>query len=219
MTRRRFLLRVLVTGTCLASVRPAGGQETSLARMGTVTGTALGIAPGAASPPAPLAGIQVVLVPRSDAFLESLERVKRQSRDSMAAYRSAIPEIRRIFEAFMQDLRGSSGAQVIVRATVDDTGRFALGEVPAGHWILLGHRSVFVDRAFKDNRKETGTYQAQPRLLGYERVMVWLQAVTVEPGFGRSVELTDRNVWFEGVEEKTAARNRSSTSPSRRSPY
>ncbi len=55
-------------------------------------------------------------------------------------------------------------------------------DVPAGRWILLGRRSAYVDRASKDTRKETGTYQAQPRLVGYERVTVWLQEVTVESG-------------------------------------
>jgi hypothetical protein len=221
MTRRRFLLGVILTGSFVTRARPARGQEprTRPAEAGTVTGTALGIGSSAASPPSPLAGLVVVLVPRSDALLDSLERVKRRSRDSVTAYRTAIPEMRQLVETFLQSARSSGDVQVVPRASVDEAGRFVLDEVPAGSWILLGRRAVYVDRAFKDKRKETGTYQAQPRLIGYERVMVWLQAVTVEPGHGQSVELTDRNMWFEGVEEKTTVRGRTGTTPSRRSAH
>jgi hypothetical protein len=221
VTRRRFLVGVILAcGACLGSAPTAASpeQETT-AHVGTVTGTALGIPPRAANAPVPLTGLQLVLVPRSDSLLENLERVKRQSRDSMAAYRTAMPEMRQIFEAFLQSLKGSGDVQVIPRAAVDDAGRFTLGEVPAGRWILLGRRAVYVDRALKDKRKETGTYQAQPRLVGYEKVTVWLQTVTVQPGVGQSVELTDRNVWFDGVEEKTTTRSRAGTTPSRRSAY
>jgi hypothetical protein len=137
----------------------------------------------------------------------------------MTGYRTAIPEIRQTLETFIRDLKGSGNFLVIPRATVDDTGRFAISDVPAGRWLLLGRRSAYVDRAFKDTRKETGTYQAQRRLVGYERVTVWLQEVTVEPGADPAVELTDRNVWFEGVEEKTAARDRSVVGPNRRSDH
>jgi hypothetical protein len=210
---------VFLTGAGLVLFGPVGAEQTEPIRVGTVRGTALGIGPKATSPPVALTGLALVLVPRSDALLEDLERVKRQSRDSMAAYRKAVPEMRNIFDAFVQGFRGPTGALIIPRATVDDSGRFALDEVPVGQWVLIGRRSVSVDRPFKDTRKETGTYQAQPRLVGYERVMLWLQTITIEPGAGQTVELTDRNVWFEGVEEKTAARDRAGTGPSRRSPY
>jgi hypothetical protein len=217
--RRRLLLGVIMAGACLIRVGPVKGQEAVPARVGTVTGTALAIGPRAASPPVPLAALEVLLLPRSDAVLASLERIKRQSRDSMSGYRTAIPEMRQILETFVRDLRGSGDLLVIPRATVDDTGRFAISDVAAGRWILLGRRSAYVDRASKDTRKETGIYQAQPRLVGYERVTVWLQEVTVEPGVDPGVELTDRNVWFEGVEEKTASRDRSGVRPSRRSDH
>ena len=187
--------------------------------MGTVTGTALVSGPRAASPPVPLAALEVLLLPRSEPILANLERIKRQSRDSMTGYRTAIPEIREVLETFVRDLKGSGDFLVVPRATVDETGHFAIEDVPAGRWILLGRRSVYVDRASKDTRKETGTYQTQRRLVGYERVTVWLQEVTVESGVGASVDLTDRNVWFEGVEEKTATRDRSVVRPNRRSDH
>ncbi len=219
MTRRRLLLGVIMAGTCLTRVGPGNSQATEPARIGTVSGTALVSGPRAASPPVPLAALEVLLVPRSDTILANLERIKRQSRDSMTGYRTAIPEIREVLETFVRDLKGSGDFLVVPRATVDDTGRFAIEDVPAGRWILLGRRSVYVDRASKDTRKETGTYQTQRRLVGYERVTVWLQEVTVESGVGASVDLTDRNVWFEGVEEKTATRDRSVVRPNRRSDH
>ena len=219
MTRRRLLLGVIMAGTCLTRVGPGNSQATEPARIGTVTGTALVSGPRAASPPVPLAALEVLLVPRSEPILANLERIKRQSRDSMTGYRTAIPEIREVLETFVRDLKGSGDFLVVPRATVDDTGRFAIEDVPAGRWILLGRRSVYVDRASKDTRKETGTYQTQRRLVGYERVTVWLQEVTVESGVGASVDLTDRNVWFEGVEEKTATRDRSVVRPNRRSDH
>ena len=219
MTRRWLLLGVIMAGTCLTRVGPGNSQATEPARIGTVSGTALVSGPRAASPPVPLAALEVLLVPRSDTILANLERIKRQSRDSMTGYRTAIPEIREVLETFVRDLKGSGDFLVVPRATVDDTGRFAIEDVPAGRWILLGRRSVYVDRASKDARKETGTYQTQRRLVGYERVTVWLQEVTVESGVGASVDLTDRNVWFEGVEEKTATRDRSVVRPNRRTDH
>jgi hypothetical protein len=210
------MLSLIAGWVSLAGARVVRGQQTKAAGVGTVTGTALGIGARATSPPLPLAGVELVLVPRSDEVLANLERVKSHARDSMAAYRAAMPEMRQIVEVFVRNVRGTGDLLVIPRASVDDTGRFTLDAVPSGDWILFGRRSVYIDRAQKDTRKETGIYQAQPRLVGYERVTVWLQTVTVEPGAVKAVELTDRNVWFEGVEEKTAARDRVGT-PSRRS--
>jgi hypothetical protein len=160
----------------------------------------------------------VVLVPKSEALLAGLERIKQRSRDSMAAHRSAIPEMRQLVETSLQTDRGARTVGPPLAATVDAAGRFEVGDVPGGAWILIGHRVVYVERGGKDKRKETGTYQAQPRLVGYERVTVWLQVVTVEPGRQHTVELTDRNAWFEGVEEKMALRERPAVpTPNRRS--
>ncbi len=89
--RRRLLLGVIMTGACLIRVGPVNGQEAVSARVGTVTGTALASGPRPASPPVPLTALEVLLLPRSDAVLASLERIKRQSRDSMSGYRTAIP--------------------------------------------------------------------------------------------------------------------------------
>jgi hypothetical protein len=191
----------------------AFADAAAAARAGAVTGRAHGTPTSAAAAEAPLSGVALVLVPRSDELLAGLDRIKQRSRDSVAAYRAAIPEMRQLVENSVR-----SGAARTFTTTVDESGRFALADVPGGAWILIGRRAVHVDRSSKDIRKESGVYQPQPRLVGYDRVTVWLQLVAVEPGHEHAVELTDRNMWFEGVEETTAARRRPSIpAPNRRS--
>ena len=183
---------------------------------GEVGGTAFGPGVSPTGPPVPLTGLTLVLLPRSDSLLEELERLRLQSRESLTAYRSTIPEMRRRVEAAVAGLRAAGQAAAIHGSTVDAAGRFTLPEVSAGPCILIGYRSVHVDRGAHDTAKESGTFLPQPRLVGYERVSMWLQAFAVEPGRPAAVELTDRNVWFEGVEEKTAARARTPNTGSRR---
>ena len=114
--------------------------------------------------------------------------------------------MRRLVEAAVEGLRAAGQGAASRTATVDPGGRFALPEVPAGEWVLIAHRSVHVDRTGHDTAKESGTFLPQPRLVGYDRVSMWLHALVVEPGRLEVVKLSDRNVWFEGVEEKTAGR-------------
>jgi hypothetical protein len=150
----------------------------------------------------------VLLLPRSAPLLEGLESLRRHSRDSLTAYRSAIPEMRRLVEAAVADLTTTGQAAFIRQSGIDDKGRFALPEIPPGDWILVAYRSTHVDRASHDKKKESGTFLAGSRLVGYDRVSVWLHAVAVEPARTQVVELTDRNVWFEGVAEQMASRER-----------
>jgi len=154
----------------------------------------------------PLTGLAVVLLPRSDALLGALERVRGQSRDSLAAYRSAIPEMRRMVEDAVAGLNAEGQGASVYNATVDSGGRFALSEVSAGDWTLVAYRSLRVDRPTHDTVKESGTFLPQPRLTGFDRVSMWLRTLSIEAGRQTLVELTDRNVWFEGVAEKTAPR-------------
>lgn len=215
MTRRDLWLAALAMLAALGRPRRAFGQASGVEaqRPGSVTGRAHGTPTSAAGAEVPLNGIAILLVPRSDALVTGLDRIKRRSRDSTAAYRAAIPEMRQLLETSLR-----AAATPPLSATVDEAGRFALEDVPAGAWVLIGRRAVHVDRATRDTRKESGTYQPQPRLVGYDRVTVWLQPVAVEPGREHAVELTDRNMWFEGVEEKLSVRSRPAVpAPNRRS--
>ena len=175
---------------------------------GVVSGTALGSGRNPAAPPPPLVGLTVLLLPRSAALLDELERLRRESRDSLAAYRSAIPQMRRLVEAAIAEFTTAGRADSIRTSPVDGEGRFALGDIPSGDWILIAYRALYVDRSSRDRQKESGTFLPSGRLVGYDRVSVWLRPLAVEPGQRVVLELTDRNVWFEGVQEKTEQRDR-----------
>jgi hypothetical protein len=182
---------------------------------GAVRGTARGSGRNPAGPPTPLAGLTVVLLPRSAVLLDGLERLRRQSRDSMAAYRAAIPEMRRLVQALLDDLAQTGQTASVRSATIDGEGRFALEEVPTGDWMLIAFRALHVNRASHDRAKESGTYLPGTRLVGYDRVSVWLHTVAVESGRTQELELTDRNIWFEGVLETAGPRERTGESERR----
>jgi hypothetical protein len=184
----------------------AGGASAEAGDVAEVRGTAFASGAAPTAPPAPLAGLSLVLLPGSGSLLDGLDRLRVQSRESLTAYRTAIPGMRRLVEEALAALRTAGREGDVRMATVDAGGRFALPGVAAGAWILIAYRSVHVDRANRDPVKESGTFLPQPRLVGYDRVSMWLRALTVEPGRPVDVAITDRNVWFEGIEEKTAAR-------------
>ena len=209
MTRRLLLKGMIGGATVLLAgppCRPASGAEHGAPA--EVKGTALGSGPTPTSPPAPMAGLTILLLPRSDSLLEELERARLHSRDSLAAYRAAIPDLRRSVDEAVARLRAEGQGSDVRSATVDAGGRFTVPDVSAGPWILVGYRSLHVDRSTHDSVKESGTFLPQPKLVGYDRVAMWLEAFSIESGQPAIIELTDRNVWFEGVEEKTAARER-----------
>jgi len=88
---------------------------------------------------------------------------------------------------------------------VDSAGAFALADLPAGEWMLIASRSVFASRASpRATKRERDTYLPRLRLVGYHTVSVWLREFTIIAGQTQVVELSDRNVWFTGIEEERA---------------
>lgn len=175
--------------------------------VGAVTGRAhtSGRTPDAPRPA--LTGTAVVLVPRSEALLAELETIKRQARDSLVRYRSSIADIHRTREAYEEQLRAKGTPDLVRAVKVDAEGRFKIDDVPPGSWLLIAQHSEVVKakaprppRAASSKRPE-GQFLPQEQILGYRSVMVWLQEVTVEGGRAAVVDLTDRNGWFDGVEE------------------
>jgi len=78
-------------------------------------------------------------------------------------------------------------------------------DLPAGAWLLIGTRSVVVDRASpRIAKRERETYAPALRLRGFSTVSVWVRELTVSAGRTEDVELMDRNVWFTGIEEERA---------------
>jgi hypothetical protein len=216
---RRSLLRCAsgVIGLLIPEwTRVVTRAQTEGPRAGAVEGIASGSGRSPSSPPSPMTGLTVVLLPPSDSLLAELERRRHQSRESLAAYRAAIPDMRRLVEAAVAKFRAAGQGEAIRSASADAAGRFSISGVSPGTWILIGQRAIHVDRTSSDTARESGTFLPQSRLVGYDRVLVWLRTIVVEPGRAAPVEITDRNVWFEGVEEQTAARERAPNTGSRR---
>jgi len=153
----------------------------------------------------PLTGTIVTLLPRSKALHERLEEIKMHARDSQSVYLASAGAIRRAREGREQEL-WDAGATDLVRATVvDSAGAFALADLPAGEWMLIASRSVFASRASpRATKRERDTYLPRLRLVGYHTVSVWLREFTIIAGQTQVVELSDRNVWFTGIEEERA---------------
>ncbi|MBI4637798.1 MAG: hypothetical protein HY727_15805 [Candidatus Rokubacteria bacterium] len=154
--------------------------------------------------PKPLGGTTLTLLPRSDGFLGALEEIKRQSRDSMQAYRTSATSVRQAREAYEAELRLRGGAPLVLTAVVAPDGTFELGEVPEGAWVLIATRSVLVDKTTTPiKKKDRSTFLLGPRVVGYHAVSTWLLPMRVAGGRSERVELTDRNVWLTGIAERT----------------
>ena len=151
----------------------------------------------------PLAGASVVAVPRSEALLRRFEQLREGARESATAYRDAAIQMQRAREAYERQLWEAGAPQLVRNAVVDSTGRFDLGSLPEGRWIVVAIWDRAVNaKAGKADSKDRGVYLPSPRLTGYRARLVWLREVAVNRADPASLELTDRNVWFSGVVEE-----------------
>ncbi len=156
-------------------------------------------------PEAPLASVELTLVPRSDALLARLAALRREVRDDPRRYPSSAEAIVRARREYEQALVTAGGSDLLRRAVSGPDGTFLVPEVPAGPWLLLAERTVYVERPGPaQGRREAKVFQKRPRLLGYDAVTLWVQDLTVRPGQVVSVELNDRNAWMTGIREKRA---------------
>jgi hypothetical protein len=152
--------------------------------------------------------MEVVLIPRSAAFRDAIERVKVHARDSQAAYLAAVAELRRTQAEFEQELHDIGAAQLVRGANATSEGVFRFEGVPAGRWFILGRRQVTVDKHAKDTKtkktKGRDVYLPPMQLTAVTTVSLWVLELDIVPGAAAAVQLTDRNVWFTGVEEHRA---------------
>lgn len=179
--------------------------------MGVVAGRAFAERRRPEASDTPLGGASVVLLPRSEAVLADLQAIKRLARESTNAYRESGPRIRQAREAYERALREAGAGDLAPATAVDADGSFRLERVPAGDWLLLAFRSTFVSRRSPKGSRG-GLFPAEPRLVGYQDLSVWLHEIRLGAGQTERVELTDRNVWFRGVVEE-----RETPAPSERS--
>ena len=155
-------------------------------------------------PDRPLASTTLLLVPNSETFVRRLEDLKRGSRESANAFREAAPAMRRAKDDYEDALWQAGAPQLAVAVATDPDGSFRITDVPAGAWLLVGWYGQTVQtHAPKRTKKEQGLYSAGRRVIGFDAVQIWLRPIIVGRGELEPIELTDRNVWFSGVEEDT----------------
>lgn len=203
--------RALAAAVLLAGVAAAQGFEADLeayrraaasGAVGAVSGRAFTERRTPSDAEQPLAGTVVTLLPRSAELVGHLQEIRAHARDSERAFIAAATSMRVAREAY-ENWVWEAGFPELPRTTVvDATGAFSVADLPAGNWLLIGTRSVFVIRPSpRATPRDREVYRPRLRLMGYYAVSVWLQELSVAAGRTESIELSDRNVWFTGVVE------------------
>jgi hypothetical protein len=149
----------------------------------------------------PVKDATVILVPRSAALLARLTALKDHARDSLNNYRDAAVAMRRAREDYERTLWDAGAVTLVMASSVDAAGHVRFDDVPAGEWIVFGWRSVTVTTHAEKPGGRADLFRLEPGIEGYRAVSVWMRELTVAPAARESVELTDRNLWFSGVEE------------------
>ena len=197
---------------------PAEARDVSIERyeearragaIGVVAGRAAAEPRTLRTPAQPLTGTTVRLLPRSEALMTRLERLRETSRESSTAFAAAAPAMRRAHEVYERELLEAGAPDLTPMVLVDQDGTFRIDDLPAGAWVLIAWHSAPVDvspaKKSTSKKHETGKrslYRPQSRLEGYQAVTIWLRELTVAGGATVTVELTDRNGWFRGVIEE-----------------
>jgi hypothetical protein len=208
---RAAVLVLLLAGSAEAldvSIEPY--QEAQRAgAVGVVAGRAVAEPRTLRTPAQPLTGTTVRLLPRSEALMTRLERLREASRDSSTAFAAAAPAMRRAHEVYERELLEAGAPDLTPMVLVDQDGAFRIDDLPAGAWVLVAWHSAPVDvstsKKSTSKKLETGKrspYRPQSKLQGYQAVTIWLRELTVAGGATVTVELTDRNGWFRGVIEE-----------------
>ena len=171
--------------------------------LGAVSGRVYTDSRAPRGPVRPMTGTTVTLLPRSAGLLAKLDRLKGQARESSTAFTAAAPAMRKAKEDYERELLHAGAPDLAPMVLVDQDGGFKIEEVPAGTWMLLAWHSVAADvSTTKTKARERNRYLPQPRLHGFQSVTVWLREVPVGRGSISTVDLTDRNAWFDGVIEE-----------------
>lgn len=149
-----------------------------------------------------LAGTAVVLLPRSAELVGRLEEIRTRARDSERTFVSAATAIRQAREAYEQRLWEAGFADFVRATVVDASGAFSTADLPAGGWLLIATRSVFISKPSpRTVPRDREIFAQRPRFVGYYAVSVWLRTLNIAGGRSETVDLTDRNVWFAGIVE------------------
>jgi hypothetical protein len=207
--RPAWIVVLALTGTVAAQAldvptEPYRAAATAGA-LGTVTGRVFDERRQPEAAERPVQNVTVTLLPRSAEFLRKLEEIKRTARDSANIYRSSAPAILALKVGYEKALWEAGAAELVKATAVGADGRFRVGEVPAGEWLLIATHSVGVDKhgSEVDSRRRS-VYTPGTRLTGFQAVSIWLREISVTQGRSETVELMDRNVWHSGIVEERA---------------
>jgi len=159
-----MIQRALAAGVLAATLAAASGQAVELdpapyraaaasGAVGAVTGRIYEERKKPEAADQPLAGTAVIAVPKSADVLRKLEEIKQTSRNSMDSYRTAGPSIVAIRRAYEKELWESGAVDLVKTATVDADGRFVLGDLPAGDWLLIATHTVKIDKHGEPSKK------------------------------------------------------------------
>jgi hypothetical protein len=168
------------------------------------------------SPDEPLVGVGVLLVPRTSDLVERLEALRRGSRESVDGFRGAAPGVRSALETYERQLWHAGYPDAAVRTSTDSSGTFR-AELPAGQWLLVAERSVYLPvQSPRESAAPTASaldplaryattayqhFRPTARLVGFDAVSLWVRELSAEPGQTVSLELHDRGLWLSGVAE------------------
>jgi hypothetical protein len=196
----------VIAGASAAAVDVAVDRYQAAARAGAVgslTGRAYAERRTPDGTDLPFAGAEVKAVPWSETLARRLHELREGARRSAPAYRDAATLMQTAQEGYEREL-GTAGAGDLIRSTVvSSTGRFDLGPLPEGRWMLVAmsevHHGVTASRS---GHKDRELYAPTPRLVGFKTRLLWLRDVAVAPRETTQLELTDRNIWFTGVVEE-----------------
>lgn len=178
-------------------------QAAEAGAVGTVAGRALADPKRPGERPASLTDVSVTLVPRSEALLVELERIRELARRDPNELRSSARAVTRVRQDLERALWQVGAAELVRSTAVEPDGVFVLEGVPAGAWVLMAQRAVFVPKAGSlPSRRDREAFGARPQLTGYYAVTIWLRSLSVRRGESESVELTDRNAWMRAIAEE-----------------
>ncbi len=171
--------------------------------LGVLVGRAVGDPQRPGEPPPSLPDVSVTLVPRSSALLVELDRIRTQARQEPDAFRSSARSVARARQNFERALADAGTADLVRFTAVEPDGAFIIERIPAGAWVLIAQRAVFVPKpGAAPSRRERGSFGPRSHLSGYYAVTIWLRTLSVRPGELESVELTDRNAWMTAIAEE-----------------
>jgi hypothetical protein len=149
--------RALAAGVLAATLMASSGQAVEVdtapyraaaasGSVGAVTGRIYEERKKPQAADQPLVGTAVIAVPKSADVMRKLEEIKQTSRNSMESYRTAGPSIVAVRRAYEKELWDSGAVDLVKTATVDADGRFVLGDLPAGDWLLIATHTVKIDK-------------------------------------------------------------------------